>query len=193
MVIQEQELMMEDEMDAPEETDSEWKPTPIEVTHPESVDPGKILLFKEPAWALRMTIEEDRSYLRIKVARAAPLSDPDRYICFLDAKDEVICMVTELDELPEKSRPFAMEELDWRYLTARIEKVISLRNEYGVSYWEVETDRGLREFVARSVGENAQWLNDTRLIIFDVDGNRFEIADIQALDKKSTGLMELVL
>lgn len=174
-------------------TESEWKPTPIETIHPETVDPAKIRLFKEPDWILRMTIEGDRSYTRVKVVRAAPLTEPDRYFCILDIKDEAICMIEELDELNKESHPFVFEELDRRYLTAQILRIVSLQNEYGVSYWQVETDRGTREFVAKSVSENAQWLSDTRLMIFDVDGNRFEVPNMEALDKRSQGLLESVL
>ena len=186
-------LIAEGEKVSREQQNGKWKATPVEVTHPESVDPAAIRLFKEPAWTLRMTIEGDRSYLRVKVARAAPLSQPDRYICFLDAKDEVICMVNDLQELQADTGVLALEELDHRYLTARVQTIYAIRNEFGVSYWDVETDRGRREFVAKSVGENAQWLSETRLMIFDVDNNRFEIPDLQALDRKSAGLMEMVL
>src|SRR5437870_12324606 len=73
--------------------------TPVEVTHPEHVDPKAIRHFREPPWKLRMTIEGDRSYLKLKVVRAAPLSQPSRYTCFLDGKDEVICMVDDLNDL----------------------------------------------------------------------------------------------
>ena len=183
-----------DKPDEGEEAEGEkWKPTPIETVHPDQVIAGNIRLFKEPAWTLRMTIEGDRSYLRVKVVRAAPLTQPDRYICFLDIRDEVICMVTELLELREENLPFIQEELSRRYLTAQIQNIRSIENEYGVSYWHVETDRGQREFVAQSVSENAQWLSDVRLMIFDVDGNRFEVRDKTALDRRSQALMESVL
>ncbi len=175
------------------EVNGKWTPAPIEVTHPDTVDPKDIRLFREPAWRLRMTIEGDRSYLKVKVARAAPLSHPDRYFCFLDAKDEVICMVESLEEIREACRPFAEEELERRYLTARVLQVYSTRIEFGVSYWDVETDRGRREFVTKDVAENAQWLGEDRLMILDVDSNRFEIPDLKALDKKSLGFVEMVL
>ena len=68
-------------------------PMPITVTHPEKVDVSKLRLFREPAWVLRLTIGEDRSYLKVKVVRAAPLSHPDHFISFLDSKDEEIWMV----------------------------------------------------------------------------------------------------
>ena len=170
-----------------------WKPTPIEMVHPEHVDPSHIVLLKEPAWKLRMTIEGDRSYIRVKVTRAAPLTEPDRYICFLDIKDDPICMVKELDELSEANREIVREELEKRYLTSYIERINHLRNEYGVSYWDVDTDRGHREFVAKHVAENAQWLGEGRLFLLDVDGNRFEIKNVPGLDRKSRGYIDLVL
>ena len=172
---------------------AKWEATPIEVTHPESVDPGQIRLFREPAWRLRLTIDGDRSYLKVKIVRAAPLSNPDRYICFLDSKDEVICTVEALDDLGEAHRILAIEELEQRYLTSVIEEVLTIRAEFGVSYWDVRTNRGQREFVAKDVAENAQWLDEGRVMILDVDNNRFEIPDLRAMDKRSRGLVDTVL
>ena len=167
--------------------------TPITVTHPEDVDVAKLRLFREPSWVLRLTIDDDRSYLKVKVVRAAPLSYPDRYISFLDAKDEEICMVDDLEQLDQQIRSLIDEELDRRYLTATILQVDAVSNEYGTSYWDVETDRGQREFVVQNVSENAQWLGDHRLLIIDVDGNRFEIPRLDELDKKSLGWVEQVI
>ena len=171
----------------------EWKPTPIDVPHPDGVDSRKIRLFREPAWRLRMTIEGDRSYLYVKIVLAAPLSEPDRYMCFLDAKDEVICMVDDIHALTVENQAIIREELALRYLTSRVERVHSIRQEYGVSYWDVSTNRGRREFVAKNVAEDARWLGDRRLMILDVDGNRFEVTDFCAMDKKSVGLIEMVV
>ena len=172
---------------------AEWKPTPIEVTHPEQVDPGCIRLLREPAWKLRLTIDGDRSYLTVKIARAAPLSLPDRYICFLDGKDEMICTVDDIQQIGEAYRPLIEEELDMRYVTARIKAILGIRSEFGAFYWDVDTDRGRRDFVAKDIGENAHWLNERRLLIMDVDGNRFAIPDVARLDKKSVRLLDLVL
>lgn len=166
---------------------------PITVTHPENVEVEKIRLFREPAWMLRLTIEGDRSYTRVKIVRAAPLSHPDRYICLLDAKDEEVCMVEDLKVLDDAMRAIVAEELDRRYLTSTVLRVTSVRNEFGTSYWDVETNRGEREFVVQNASENAQWLGEHRLLLIDVDGNRFEIPDLRELDKKSLSYVELVL
>ena len=167
--------------------------TPIVVTHPEKVDAERIRLFREPPWTLRLSIEGDRSYLKVKVVRAAPLSYPDRYISLLDGKDEEICMVDDLDALDAETRAIIEEELERRYLTSVIERIDSLRSEFGTSYWEVKTNRGPREFVVQNVAESAQWLGDRRLLLVDVDGNRFEIPDLDLLDKRSLGFVQQVL
>lgn len=167
--------------------------TPIQVTHPEHVEPEAIRLFREPPWVLRLTIESDRSYIKVRVVCAAPLSQPDRYICLLDEKNEVICTVEDPIDLDAVSQRIVKEEIEQRYMTAVIKRVDSLRSEFGVSYWEVQTDRGDREFVVRNVSENAQWITDRRLLLLDVDGNRFEISNLEVLDKKSRGLIEMVL
>ena len=166
---------------------------PITVTHPESVDIAKLRLFRDPPWVLRLTIADDRSYTKIKVVRAAPLSHPEKYISILDAKDEEICMLDALDQVDQPTQEIIKDELDRRYLTATVEAVLAMRYEYGTSYWQVQTDRGQREFVVQNVAENAQWLGEYRLLIVDVDGNRFEIPDLNRLDKKSMGFIDQVL
>jgi hypothetical protein len=174
-------------------SEKDYAITPITVTHPETVDPASIRLFREPEWRLRLTIKDDRSYTLVKAVRAAPLSHPDLYISLLDLKNEEICMIEDPQTLPQEMRDILRQELDRRYLTAVIDRILSLRNDFGTSYWEVDTSRGRREFVVQSVAENAQWLGDSRLLLIDVDGNRFEIPDLDGLDKKSTGLINQVL
>jgi hypothetical protein len=140
-----------------------------------------------------MTIEGDRSHLKVKIVKIAPLSTPDQYISFLDAKDQQIGLMKDLSGLDETSRKIVEEELSKRYLTFMVHKVRSIRSEFGVSYWEVDTDRGPRDFVARDVHENVLHPGPGRSIILDVEGNRFEIADVTRLDKKSTGFINTVL
>lgn len=176
-----------------EQPKAEHVVTPIQTPPPECVNPKDIRLFREPAWKLRLTIQGDRSYLMVRVVRAAPLSQPSRYICFLDEKNEVIWTVEDPSVLDAESRRILKEELNQRYLTTVIQAIDSLKNEFGVSYWDVQTNRGNREFVVRNVSESAQWIAERRLLLIDVDGNRFEIPDLDALDKRSLSLIEMLI
>lgn len=175
------------------EPNDQKKLSPIAGASPENVDVSKLRIFREPAWMLRLTIDGDRSYPRVKIVRAAPLSYPNQYISFLDSEDEEICMVDDLEQFDEATRTIINEELDRRYLTSTVLRVNSVRNEFGTSYWDVDTDRGTREFVVQNVAENARWLGARRLLIIDVDGNRFEFPQLDSLDKKSLRLVEQVL
>ena len=157
------------------------------------LDPKRVRLFREPFWALRLTLLEDRSYPKMKVVRAFPLSHPDRYIAFLDVKDEEIGTIQDPETLDEASRNILREELDKRYLGAVIRSIRSVRNEFGTSYWDVDTHRGPRDFVVKNVLENVLWLGEHRLLFVDVDGNRFEIPDVTHLDKRSLALLNTVL
>ena len=88
-------------------------------------------------------------------------------------------------ELSPENWALIQEELRRRYLNGVVIKVLQATTEFGATYWTVETDRGRKEFVTQSLQENAQWLGPTHLLLVDVDGNRFEIPDIEALDEDS--------
>lgn len=99
-------------------------------------------------------------------------------------------MIPGLDSLDPESRAAVEQELGRRYLTSQVERIISAKSEYGATYWLVQTERGEREFVTQSLQENAQWLGPTHLLLIDVDGNRFEIKDIELLDVKSRAFLD---
>lgn len=155
--------------------------------------PSELNLFHHPKDTLRLTVGEDRSFVSVKPVWASPLSHPNRYLSLLNGKGEEIVMVPELDSLPKASQESVRLELERRYLTATVVSILSAKGEFGATYWHVETDRGVRDFVTQSLQENAQWLSPTHLMLIDVDGNRFELRDVSALDERSRQLIEAMI
>jgi hypothetical protein len=102
-------------------------------------------------------------------------------------------MLPDLERLGSESRQAVERELQRRYLTSRIRRLVTLRQEFGVTYWEVDTERGVRDFVVRDLQETCVWLSETHLLLIDVDGSRFEIPDRRLLDEPSQRLLDLVL
>ncbi len=149
---------------------------------------GRFDLFYMPAGKLRLTTD-DRSYLVVKPAWAAPLSHPGKYLALVDGKGKQVAMFVDLDELSVENRKLVESELHHRYLTGTIHRVLEIKFELGVTYWHVATDRGDREFVTQSLHENAQWLGDDHLLVIDADGNRYEVKDVNALDNRSRELI----
>ncbi|MDX2066508.1 MAG: DUF1854 domain-containing protein [Fimbriimonadaceae bacterium] len=151
-----------------------------------------IKLFFEPKDRLRMTYD-DRSWVTVKPAWASPLTYPNRFLSLMNAKGEEIVMVPDLDALSEESRVAAETEVARRYLTAKVLRIDKAKSEFGATYWHVQTDRGERDFVTQSLQENAQWLGPAHLLLIDVDGNRFELEDVQRLDAQSRALLDQVV
>ena len=153
----------------------------------------EINLFYEPKDRLRMTLGESQSWHTVKPAWASPLNHPKRYLALLNGKSEEIVMLPDPSELPIESWEAVQQELNRRYLTAQVESISDAKAEFGATYWHVVTDRGERDFVTQSLQENVQWLGAGHLLLTDVDGNRFEIRDVSALDARSRGLIDRIL
>ena len=156
-------------------------------------DPQSLRLFYEPKDRLRLTVGGDRSYHTVKPAWAAPLSRPGQYLALLDGKGNEIVTLPDPAVLPPASLEAAQEELRRRYLTATVRAILHAKQEFGATYWSVATDRGDREFVTQNLQENAIWLSPSHLLLLDVDGNRFEILDVSALDAASRRYVETIL
>ena len=69
----------------------------------------------------------------------------------------------------------------------------SLKEEFGYSYWLVDTDAGPRRFTVQSGKNNVTVVGERRLLIVDVDGNRFFVDDYHRLDRNVLKTLETLL
>jgi hypothetical protein len=152
------------------------------------LEPKKIRVFRV-AGVTRLTLENDRSWTKVSVARAFPLSDPDHYLGFLDGAGKDVGMLHDPGQLDPESRKVVEEELEKRYFVPIVERVLHVKEEFGTVYWTVDTDRGEKEIVVRNLRDNLQELSSSRIIVTDADGNRFEFPDINKLDSKSLSII----
>ncbi len=159
------------------------------------LDPKTLRLFRTHAEdaTVRLTIEDDRSWREVRIARAFPFSDPDRYIGLRDGDDKDIGILTDLHGLDPASRAIVDEELERRYFTPRIERVLTVSEEFGVVTWEVETDRGPRRFLVRNLRDSTFPLGSNRLMMTDTDGNRYEFPDVRVVGAKAMTVLSKVL
>ena len=161
------------------------------------LDPAKVILFRTGGNLVRGTITDpiigaERTFLRVQIARAFPLYDPDHYIGLRDEKDKDIGMLQNLDTLEAASRQIIAEELSRRYFLPKIARVRSVKEEFGTSTWEVDTDKGPRKFIVQNLRDSVQDLSPTRLLMTDKDGVRYEFPDTATLDPKSKFILSKV-
>ena len=74
-----------------------------------------------------------------------------------------------------------------------IEKIISVKESGGYSNFTVMTNFGETQFSLRSNGTYVTALNEKRLIILDLEGNRFEVPDKHQLSAKDLKKLDLFM
>jgi hypothetical protein len=100
-----------------------------------------------------------------------------------------IGVVKDIKKMDSESRQIVEEELEMMYFIPKIIRINRIRSERGSYKWLVETDRGEREFDIRH-REDIRMIESNRVIVKDVDGNRFEIPNYSRLDPRSRSMLE---
>jgi hypothetical protein len=159
----------------------------------EHLEPGKIRLSRSRRGWPVLEVEDDRCYLDIRVVRAFPLTYPEGYYGFLNAKDKVIGIIPDPSGLDPGSREIAERELTRRYFTPIITSFVRMREEHGVVYGDIETNLGPRQFVVKGIRDSILDLGDGKVLINDVEGNRYMVKNWRDLDNRSRRLLERVL
>ena len=151
------------------------------------LDPAEVKFFRAGD-ALRITIEGDRSCLRVVPMRSFPISLRDQYISIRDMEGNELGMVRDPSKLDKESRKLLEEEIRRRYFTPMIHRINSMRDRFGVFEWDVETDRGPRKFLTRSLHDGLKE-TDIGFIITDMENNRYELRRDSHLDPHSAAIL----
>ncbi len=149
----------------------------------------KKLHFVKHGVTLRLTVEEDRSYRKVSVLRAFPLSEPNRFFSVRDGGNKEVGMIVDPAGLSEENLKLVREELARRYLVPAVKRILTAKERFGTVDWEMETDRGVCKLTTRNLRENVQRPAPGRILLSDVDGNRYDIRNIDELDLNSQQLL----
>ena len=140
-------------------------------------------------------IHDGTTYERVKVVRLFPFTDADKYISIREntPKAKEIGIMENLADFDEETQEIIREQLRLNYFTPVIQKIMSIKDEYGYAYFHVLTDKGECKFAINMASNAVTKLSDSRLIIMDLDENRFEIRDVNALTQKERRKLDLFL
>ena len=142
---------------------------------------------------------DDEFFERVVVMRAFPISNPDEFISVREpdnkkkGKGKEIGMIRRLSDFDEASVRLIIDELDRRYFSPIIQRIYSVKEKFGYSYWESDTSAGRVTFILNNPFSNIRVLEDGRIYINDIDGNSFEIPDPKKLDTASYRKIEIYL
>ena len=137
---------------------------------------------------------ETSEYDRVFLHRAFPFQLKWEFISVLDPDQNEIGIIFNLTDFEESQQLLLKTELERKYYEPQIKSVLSLKERYGFSYWTVTTtDREKVEFTMQDTFRNIIRIGEDKAILLDVDGNRFVIESILALDSKSRRKIEIYL
>lgn len=135
-----------------------------------------------------------QDYNRVTLRRAFPIGNPMEYISVADKDNKEIGMIHSLADLSEKQYSIVLAELEKRYYSPTVYEIKSVKDKLGYVYMELIIGRDDTKYkkncALKDVSKNIRMLDDDRLVITDVDGNRYIIESLSALDKKSLKRIE---
>lgn len=130
---------------------------------------------------------------RVLFHKAFPFERPEEYISVQDEDGREYGIIRRLSDFDGKGREIIDKALRRKYFCPEIKKIHKLKEQFGYSCWEVDTDVGSLELVLKDTFGSILRVSDTYLVIMDVSGNRYVIPDVNALDRKSYKKIELYL
>lgn len=135
-----------------------------------------------------------KDYNRISLRRALPIEYPMDYISVADKDNKEIGMIRSLSDLDEKQYDIIITELNNRYYCPSVYEIKSVKDKLGYVYLELlighDDMKYKKNCAVKDVNKNIRMLDDNKLAIFDVDGNRYIINSLSDLDKKSLKRLE---
>jgi len=104
-----------------------------------------------------------------------------------------IGIISNINVFDENQQKYIVNELSRKYFIPVIEAITSVKEKYGFSYWETKTNIGKIKFTVHDAFRNILKINEDRIMVTDVNGNRYEIISLTGLDRQSFRKIELFL
>jgi hypothetical protein len=124
----------------------------------------------------------------VTVRRCFPWSEPGRYLSLRDEDDREFALVRDLAELDAESRAALGAALVAAGFVFAVTRVLAIEEEVELRHWRVETRQGPRAFQTR-LDDWPRAVPRGGLLIRDVAGDLYHIADPARLDRKSRELL----
>ncbi len=134
-------------------------------------------------WAVRANEEH-----AVSARRCFPWSEPVRFVSLRDKDDKEVALIRQAEHLDDASREVLEQALIEAAFVLHVVKIYEVEEEVEIRTWKVDTKQGARTFQTR-LDDWPRELPGGGLLIRDVAGDLYHIADREALDDKSKKLL----
>ena len=159
---------------------------------PPPADAAGLIFTLDPWGRLVLETPDGARHVGVEPVRAFPITDPTRWIVFVDPDGREVLSLDALDGLAPASREARDAELSLREFVPVIRRILSVSSEGTPSEWSVETDRGPTRFTLDNE-EDVRRLGASRVLITDARKLRYHVPDTRKLDVASRRVLERFL
>jgi len=149
--------------------------------------PDKIKIFRATFGTIHVMVNNESLYRGVFAVAAFPVSNPTKYISlfYYDERDreQEIGMLEDIDDLTEQQKDLVKQALTRQYFSFEILAINSIKFAYGLLFFDVETDKGTRQFSMRWEGSRALDFAGKGKIILDIFEDRYVLKDISKLSR----------
>ena len=136
----------------------------------------------------RLMALRGENLVAIKLRQCFPWSEPSKHISLRDNDDKEIALVDDPSSLDAESRKAFELALAEAGFVLDVTRVVEIDEEIEIRQWTVETKQGKRSFQTH-LDDWPRVLPGGGLLIRDVAGDLYRLADPARLDKKSRALL----
>lgn len=154
-----------------------------------AVLPDRVRVWQDDYHVLHVSVD-GRTFHDVSPRRLFPLSGKADWVSFTGSDGCEVLLLAHPHKLDRESRACLDRALGRMYYTPRILRVDAITEAMGVSQWKVMTDRGYAVFEIAERNRDIRKFPAGRYVISDVDGNRFEIENVNELDVRSRSIVD---
>ena len=133
--------------------------------------------------------QTDGAPFEIYLKRCFPWTHPYEFISVRNVDDKEIFFIEDLNELDESDQKLFRDQLKNALFTLDITRINSIDDEVEIRKFDVQTNKGHRVFQTM-IDYWPEILSNGEVIINDLSGDLYKIADLRSLDTKSRELIE---
>ena len=156
------------------------------------LDPAVIRLERQENQPPTLILSGDR-YLDIRIRQAFPLTAENAFVAFFDQEDQYLGMIMDPADLDDHSTQIINEEISWRYFIPQITQIKEIHDRGGKAIFVAVTDRGQLNISMRDLRASMVELSPNRILITDEFSIRYEIPDVDRLDRHSRRLIRRLI
>ena len=134
---------------------------------------------------LHCSVEGEAVYRGVYAVLMFPVRHPKRFVSLRyfnrEGKEREIGVIQRLRDFPREEQRLIRARLNRHYYEQVIQRIYRVQSEYGLLFFDVETQRGREQFVMPWRADCAEGYGEKGKMLRESLGNRYIITDIEEL------------